>query len=568
MYAYIKADEVIGIQGIAVYKNEAVIAYIAAPEGLKSLTKKRLSEAGRITIREESVEVARVGFSMTFLFKEKKHTKPFDCHQMVFVNHRATLQSPDIKRQFFFIPKDIKTEEAILKNLKEQFFSKALSKLPIPIHDNWKEYVWDGISNYFEEVELFGSLPYSKIYALEIPVLGKLSNLVEISHKSFEFKSKFKRIPKLKAVLAVSDVQNFDFKDLQKFLNEIGGPDTIEEFLPHKQDALMKAYEVLKSKNTDEVMKNADFWYMTAIKKIGVMIRNTQNKGEKERIRQMFLKGWKYFNSLDRSNSENDYRRAYIGNFHRVYEEKIAALKNNDFKPIIKMLNEISYDDVAKGAEEMAKVCSKAKLSPEEYRQHEDYYLSELPKIQKAHKEFPTISNQFNKDYFWEIIDMGKPRAWMVGYETNCCQHLGSIGGACVEYAAKNPSTSGILRITKKGKVVAQSFIWLSDFKNSGNRVLVFDNIETLREEVDDSIFHIYKEVSDHIERYAELFRIENITIGAGYLDVDLKSLKKLKKEDKEFGRIPSSLSYTDAGRFQFLLREYKFKERRELHFI
>lgn len=561
MYINLGLMEYAGVQAFAQYEGEAVIASLVVPDTEFRTLKRKCEENRSLEIIKESKEVAKVNFSEAFIAFNESIQQPIKGKRIVYISNRASLKNADVKRQYFLI-KDNKEvfenkedkEKAILEELKNQFFTKALSKLPLPIHDDWKVYVWEKIKKNFTEIPVEGKLPYMGIYALDIPNVAELSDLVEMSHKSFEFKQKFGRVPQLKSVISIADVEGFNFKGFQQFLKAVGGKDEMEKIPYAKQCGMLRAFEVLGAEEADYIIEEKNYWYTTSIKVLGVMLRNTKDKNEKQKIKNTFKKAWGHYKG------KIEDRSALIGNFKKIYAEKAEAIKNGDFDAIKKFLDEIQYENVEPGAEEMASVCSKQKLSQEDYKKHELAYLDSVKKCRTSAKEYPTLSNQFSKDYFWEIIDMAEPRAWMVGLETNCCQHLGSVGGACVKYAAANPSTAGILRITKKGKVVAQSFVWLTNFRQDGTRGFVFDNIETLRTEVDDTLYNIYKEVGEYIKKYKDVFRISTLTIGTGYLTVDLKNLPRVNPEDKRFGKIPSSLGYTDARHTQYVLEEFKVK--------
>lgn len=553
MYVNINMYNFFGVNSFAVDKDKECIAmYCFAEEGAKKAVKSEILEGRFTKVMSESTCVETVNTTNMFLFSERKEEGVLKGSRLCFINKKASLSSPDIKKQYFFIPKDLNEEEQI-ENLKEQFFNKALKTLPLPIHDDWREYVWKEVFSFYTKAEIYGKMPYSSIYVLNLPDIKSLSRLVEFSHKSHEFKSKFKRVPQISSVLAVSDVENFDFKDFQKFLS-FYGKENLEKLSVDKANALMQAFEILKYENKEIVVDNLNFWYTTKIKKVGVMIRRTSDKNEKAKIRNLFLKGLEYFIE------DYEYKTPYVNNFKKIYDEKQEALKNKDFVAIKKILDEISYENVAPGAEEMAVVCSKTKLSEESFRKHESEYLKRIKDMLVAPKEYPTLSNDLDNDYSWEMIDMSEPRAWMVGYQTNCCQHLDSCGGECVLYAADNPETSGILRITKKGKVVAQSFFWLSSFNNKGTRTLTMDNIEVLGGEVSDGLYNVYEDVSSHIEKYKNLFKISGITIGMGYLDLQFKDKTSLKAGDEGFSPLPRTLGYSDAGSRQILFSSWKVK--------
>jgi hypothetical protein len=503
--------------------------------------------------------------SFCFLDQERKVNDTYKGYQSLYINHRASFKNAALERQYFLIKKqEIKeneTPEMVYETaLKDMFFERSLKKLPLTIAKDWEIFTWQYLKPYFKELTVVGESPYGTSFVLDLPNATVLQGIVEKSHASFEFQSRFKRVPKLPALLAVCDIENFDFKGWQDFLTTVVEGQPKFEALPFdKQEALVRAFEMF---GNDPIALNLlDTWHSANIKLANVMLRMAKDKNEKNAVKAGFKK------SVDMciANEANGYIYPLVNSFEKIWEEHRASIANNNFAPIRSFLDSIRYDNVVIGAEELSNVCSMAKVSEQEYKMFQDQYLEFLDRILVAPRAYPTVSNMVNNKIAWEMLDMSIPRAWVVGIETHCCMHPNSVGGACLVYAARNPETSGILRITENGKTIAQSFVWLGAIDKEGYRTLVLDNIETLGNNIRTSVQEAYHDFATYMERYAKLFRFKAITIGSGYSEgVNLVEMcgqdGKLENSSKFYAPKPESLGYYDA-RTQWILKKFDFKK-------
>lgn len=109
--------------------------------------------------------------------------------------------------------------------------------------------------------------------------------------------------------------------------------------------------------------------------------------------------------------------------------------------------------------------------------------LLEIQEIEKSYPDFkfadckctlPTTEVELG-DYRAYIMDAKDPRQVMIGYDTNCCQHLRGAGETAMIYGLANPD-AGFFVIEDKtsGKILAQAEAW----QTADGGKLVFDNIE------------------------------------------------------------------------------------------
>lgn len=554
----------VGVKGAAIEPKtgDLIIGYIVAPEGVLSDFKKKIIESKKWPLMIGSLNKGMINPANCHIDKERKVDSFYKGHQLLLVNSKVSFKNASLDKQYFLIKKEEKelSFEEIQEELKEQFFRKALKKLPLPIKKEWEEFIWSEISNYFVPMTILGDIPYQAVYSMELPNVNLLQELVEFSHKSFEFKSKFKRVPQLKGVvLGTNDIENFNFKEWSEMLTIIGGQDEFKKLSYERQKSIVAAFELLGA--SKEVLTNIEVWHSTDVKHAGVLVRRTEDKNRKQQIKIAFQK------LLEMFQEDKAYLYAAINSFSRLLEEEEQNIRNGYVSPIKEFLNKMNYEEVSVGAEELARVCSNAKVSESEYKLYESQYLAHLDEAMVAPRAYPTIKSDLSQKAFWELLDMTVPRAWVVGAETHCCMHPSSCGGACLLYAAKNPETSGILRIAFNGETSAQSFMWLSAPDKDGWRTMVLDNIEINGMASLDNlgassskayIIDAYKDFAEKMEKYHKLFRIKAITIGTGYTDLNMSAIaeRKLEKNDNLYGNIPNSLNYSDAST-QWLLKKF-----------
>jgi len=124
--------------------------------------------------------------------------------------------------------------------------------------------------------------------------------------------------------------------------------------------------------------------------------------------------------------------------------------------------------------------------------------------------------------YTLRKLPKGDPKGLVLGLYTDCCQHPWGAGSECAKHGFI-ATRGGFYVVEKEGKIVAQSWVWLSR-----DRVLVMDNIETLGGDVD-RLLPLYQKASRQIME--ECWDIQAVHVGTGYSDVDLGSLPRPEKK-------------------------------------
>ena len=112
----------------------------------------------------------------------------------------------------------------------------------------------------------------------------------------------------------------------------------------------------------------------------------------------------------------------------------------------------------------------------------------------------------------------------MLGDLTYCCQSLGDAGESSMMEGLVNPD-SGFLVFEKKGQIIGQAWVWLSEDKET----LVLDNIEFANDRE-------VKVVKDSLAAWCEAAPYPNIQMGMGYNSIKYigKKLETFKNEAGE----------------------------------
>lgn len=150
--------------------------------------------------------------------------------------------------------------------------------------------------------------------------------------------------------------------------------------------------------------------------------------------------------------------------------------------------------------------------------------MGEIEKIEEAYKKcdfkFKNCTCELKRTvsitgkYKAEILKAKDVRAVRLGYDTECCQHLGSEGESSMMHGLINPK-AGFWVLTNKNnhKVLAQAEVW-----EENENTLVFDNIEF----ANDADIDLYKKA---IGKWLEESEYSTVKMGVGYNEMLLNHL-------------------------------------------
>jgi len=465
-------------------------------------------------------------------------------------------------QKMIFLKKNVENPE---EDLNQQLLKMFQEKIPVPIEEEWSQDFFNEFRNHFvKKLEIIGKVPFKEIYFLnfnfeDLSHVEKIEEIIIKAHGKKEFEKEFKRAPQIQALWFMINKKNFVLKKWLKFLERFGGKDEFLK-LPFKQQVWYvymyelfgeKAFEIVEEiKKTEH--SRFDIFSLTPKAACVDLAKKGVIKSEDKNVKaiKMALEIFK----------EGNIGVTFLSFLNAVFAN-ITELQNiKNKKEIIEVISKVAYNPKP-GAEGIAMVAAELLLSESHYRDYEEEYLKHAKNIIFSSRSYPTTKGVLEgTDYSWEAIDMGNPRAWFVGLETNCCQHLHSAGSSCVLYAAKQPRYSGIFRVMKKKKTIAQSWFWFN--QETGD--FVFDNIEVLGGEVRDSIWKCYLQyIERDLAKYAKVFGIKRVCVGLGYNDMESLSDYPYVDNPTKINSMPDGRGvYSDADR-QVLIKTFDIEEKK-----
>lgn len=446
----------------------------------------------------------------------------------------------------------IKEGESVnVEEEKRNFLRKVISSMPIPYEEEWMDDLMEEMSVLMQECRILGETPYKKALLLNIEfdenlffVNTTLNKILVRTHGKYLFKKKFKRVPKIKALLHLKDVEGFNFKAWQRTLKqgEIN-PEKFEDEVYKKFEIpgldFVRLFEVLED-HTVDVLKTAkehevEHRFISGLEEAAYNAKKAKN-------RQLIAKNAaglkRVLQYLGKNESMERFVSVIVGRLLHDFYARDLSKNPKDIVADMAAKNYPEADEVAKEAG-LTRKAAELFLNENQYKKYEEQFLRYYKDIVTSAKKYPTLNGKIEgTEYSWESIDFSSPNAWFVGLETNCCQHLESAGKSCLIYGASHPETSGIFRVMKKGQTVAQSWFWIK------NEAFVFDNIEALGKEMRSSVFRAYLQFAKEIVK-RRYFGIKKITIGLGFNDG--KDYTERLPEDKEPVTLGGS-TYSDAS--------------------
>jgi len=461
--------------------------------------------------------------------------------------HYVTYANMDMLRNMVLFEGDI-DQDILIKSIKE----KLINLSPIPVPEEILNLIAEKLIPEMKKLKIVSDNQFAYNNAIYIDVnsdrsLEIIQKEIVYSYAIKQFEDAFGRVPKIESLLYMIDPKNLNMKSWQNLLKYFGGKEGFEALSLNDQKNIIWGYEVFSDKiiniyeKSKEFESNFDFFPLKdlAVEKAKNNIRFDINRffarvKEMENAMQMFS-----FISLLTD-------KEFLNDFHEN-TKSLAAIK--------KFIDSREFTTVEAGCEMIAMVAKELGLNESQFAVYQKEYLKSISSQKDEPNAYPTVKGTLNKEYSWECIDMRNVRAWFVGLETNCCQHLHSLGGTCVKYAANHVRYSGIFRVMKKGKTIAQSFFWYH--QDSGNFVL--DNIEVLGGELRDSIIDCYQEFADELEKRKDIFGFKRITFGAGFTDINVRGFSKVPNSEKvTLASMPGGRGvYSDAKHTQYILRDF-----------
>ncbi len=472
---------------------------------------------------------------------EAKESNLFDGQEVIFANAYKL-------SNVILVPKDLESEQ-VKEFLEGEISSMIEDKYPIPLEDSWKSYFIELISETsISELSIFGdSLPYNKAYYVEINT-ENVGSALALAYGRQQFIDKFNRAPQIKSLWKMINPDKFNVKIWQDFITTFGGKEKFEEISESHQEILVYLFEVFQNKTNelrDILTKESLDLFSLPLKTTAIGLVKSDKVFSSDHT-------FKALNIILSKCKTDRFKALALNSFF----DKLADL---DLVDLVKRPNELFMEiqgtmyKSRPGGEGVALMAAELWLKEDTFKVYEDAYINAMPRIQTSHRTYPTVKGVLdNTDYSYESMDMGNPRGWFVGLETNCCQHLGGAGRTCVQFAAANPEVSGMFRVMKKGETVAQSWFWFNQEKGA----FVFDNIEVLGKELRDSIFNCYtKFVREELVPRANIFGIKTVSVGLGCNDVPKLNELERVAEPVLIKSLSTAHVYSDATNQVYLAK-------------
>ena len=529
-----------------VYKNEDPI--------LISLLKTKKNK-GSVKFITENSNKKQTLYSWSGYSRTSKTDLKFVSGKLVFVSNQQIEDSHD---SYVTYANMIALSKVILlESIDTQIVRAGVRRMfseqsPIPIQDSIMELIIDKIieMKLLTKLEICGinNFPYKLAYYLDInsnEVSGLVLREMIVSYGTTQFTEAFGRAPQLKSLMYITDPLKFSQKTWPSVMTALGGKEAIEAMPEIAQKEIVYCYELFGAKAIDVIEKIRGMgMVLTFISFKELTVIAAKDKSFKFNVDKIV----KFIKDINDSGMV----RAFIGALEDAPFREVVE-QSTSVKPILEELRKRFFENIKPGGEGIALVASELMMSQNRFEVYQEKYLEIMETLPFSPRTYPTVSGKLEgTDYSWESMDMGNPRGWFVGLETQCCQHLGSAGGSCVMFAAKNPKYSGIFRVMKNNKTVAQSFFWYH--QDSGS--FVFDNIEVLGGELRQSVIDSYNEYIEVLRSKKDLFGYKRVSFGIGYTDINYQAFPVVSN--------PSHLSqlengggvYSDAGS-QRLMAEF-----------
>lgn len=448
-------------------------------------------------------------------------------------------------------------EEAMLDVSKK--IQDVLQKMPYPVMFGWVDY----IVNNLDPVKLKTVPASADVYAykVKIPEAVALETLISNAYADNLWKSNFKNGGPRKQYIrnAIFNIETFNVKTFQNFVAGLKQARIDLDSLSYEiQESLINLYELVGDQNAIKYIKlfGTNVWHKASIRFILYKLKIEQ-EGFKD-VDIFITTILNILANVKKSSELEDveFESMFIASIENI--EKIKAQiellgKKPKYADIKAILLNLEYEDVRYPG--IAMVCARAKVSEAEFHIYQNWWEANAKKRESCALAYPTLKGTLssNPEYQWEMCDPSDYNILVAGNETNCCQHPTSVGGDCVDYMLKNPETSTIFRVTKKGKTIAQSFVWRENSRDGIGKNLCCDNIEALGDEIRKDIYNCYLEYAKEAEKAFISLGIKHFTVGARYSDVLVNNLPKAEAASK--AKVPSSLGYSDARGTQYIIK-------------
>jgi len=203
-------------------------------------------------------------------------------------------------------------------------------------------------------------------------------------------------------------------------------------------------------------------------------------------------------------------RRLFLGRpAYQMSFDEIDAILSTIVYERDNRLSDPKYDEVAE-------LCFSYRYNQRMFERTCDLYDKML---ERDHTSIPDISGS-EGNYTYKFLSLDDPSAIFFGQILDCCQQYDDAGESCMIHSceSKNGRVFGVF--DQDGVMVAGSWTW-----RNGDTIC-FDNVEAANSPDKANILNIYKKAAVELREAATTGdRIDKVTVGKGYSDMDLSTL-------------------------------------------
>ena len=458
-------------------------------------------------------------------------------HESSLVTYFSTKDSLNI-----ILFKEAPTEEAITSDIIQRLKSQS----PIPIPEEFLPAVAKSVGELASPIEVIESDIFTVHSAFYLDINSPecdyaIREQLVKSYSEKQFMDEFKFVPKITSLLSMIDPKRLNRKTwvtILDFFKERHDGATFDQVLSASdQKNFVHAYEVF-GVDTIKLYKNFESKGINFSSMPFVEAAVGQVKYNFSFDRNKFLK------ILMKCETQMEFLIiiSSLGSSYFV-DHLEGQLKSDSKNKLLDLARNIPATSIRAGCEIIYQYGASLGLTPFLLKDYQEAYLSAMQLGINTPLSFPTVEGSLDNDYSWDSLDMRSPAAWFAGLETNCCQHLHGAAESTVLFAARNIQFSGIFRVKKKGKVVAQSLFWY----NQKNGDFVFDSIETLDGVINHGVLGCLDQFIGELLKRRPLFGFYRILCGSHPTLPDGKVFAKTNSTS-HISEMPHGYNvYTDA---------------------
>ena len=239
----------------------------------------------------------------------------------------------------------------------------------------------------------------------------------------------------------------------------------------------------------------------------------------------------------------------------------------------------VEYEDVDEGNEALANLVGRYCYSQNQFEHIQDVYN----KAKELKNKYVISADKADEEHgiSFRVLEKDDPLGFVLGDITNCCQHVGGVGGSCVDDGYLNPEAGFLVfeesildengNPTDEKRILGQAYIWY----DPETKTVCYDNIEIPTKILDElhkgdkhnsrlSSSHLLDAVVKSAEKIMlamnkKGIKVERVTTGQGYNDL-ARQLEECfgAPERNPKARHRNYTGYSDARSAQYVIKDIR----------